>query len=129
MASFLSSFTDLPTLLQVMDRDARRRSKKPVSFWFATGGAGVCLSRALAARFASEADADAGADATGSFERAGESIRLPDDVTLGFVSEHRLRVPLTRVRGLHSHLEPLAAIPEERLAEQVRGSSSSIHVI
>ncbi len=85
---------------------------KHVSFWFATGGAGVCLSRALASRAASLVS-------DGAFERAGDAIRLPDDVTLGFLSEHRLGVPLTRVAAFHSHLEPLRLIPEKDLSEQV----------
>ena len=102
--------TSVSEPLQVMDREQRGR-RRPVSFWFATGGAGVCLSRALVTR--------RHAFESGAFERAGEAIRLPDDVTLGFVAEHRLGVRLTRVAGLHSHLEPLGLIPEEQLHQQV----------
>ncbi len=56
----------------------------------------------------------------GEFERAGDAIRLPDDVTLGFLAEHRLGVTLTRVPGFHSHLEPLRVIPRAELKDQVR---------
>ena len=54
-----------------------------------------------------------------AFEAKAESIRLPDDVTLGFLVEHKLGLPLTRVKSFHSHLEALRLIPKEELKKQV----------
>lgn len=53
------------------------------------------------------------------FEEIGESIRLPDDVTVGFIVEHKLGVPLTPIKLFHSHLEPLKLIPKHQLHQQV----------
>ena len=71
-----------------------------LSFWFATGGAGFCLSRSLALRMRPFA-------ARGKFKQVGDKIRLPDDVTMGYLAEHVLGTPLTVVEEFHSHLEPL----------------------
>uniref|UniRef100_A0A915HN79 Fringe n=1 Tax=Romanomermis culicivorax TaxID=13658 RepID=A0A915HN79_ROMCU len=49
-----------------------------ISFRFATGGAGFCLSRSLALRMAPLAG-------YGKLIDIGEKIRLPDDVTVGFI--------------------------------------------
>ena len=69
-----------------------------MSFWFATGGAGFCLSRSLASKMAPIAGG-------GRFETVGDKIRLPDDVTMGYIA-HVLDTKLTRVEEFHSHLEP-----------------------
>ena len=42
----------------------------------------------------------------GKFESVGDRIRLPDDVTMGYISEHVIGTPLTVVKEFHSHLEP-----------------------
>ncbi len=55
----------------------------------------------------------------GEFVATGENIRLPDDVTVGYIVEHMLGVPLTVVRSFHSHLEPLRMIPETTFADQI----------
>lgn len=89
-----------------------QQQKKKISFWFATGGAGFCLSRPLAERMAPLVE-------NGEFVATGENIRLPDDVTVGYIVEHMLGVTLTVVRSFHSHLEPLRLIPESSLAEQI----------
>lgn len=44
--------------------------------WFATGGAGFCISRALAKKMMPQAS-------NGKFVTIGDKIRFPDDVTLG----------------------------------------------
>ncbi|KAJ9590164.1 hypothetical protein L9F63_016720, partial [Diploptera punctata] len=49
-----------------------------ISFWFATGGAGFCLSRSLALKMMPVASG-------GKFISIGEKIRLPDDVTMGYI--------------------------------------------
>ncbi|XP_050503266.1 fringe glycosyltransferase [Diabrotica virgifera virgifera] len=85
---------------------------KKIKFWFATGGAGFCLSRALAAKmmpFASE----------GRFISTGERIRLPDDVTMGYIIEHLLKQPLTVVDQFHSHLEPMKFIRKDMIEDQI----------
>ena len=89
-----------------------KTDKKKVSFWFATGGAGFCLSRPLAQRMAPLVE-------NGGFVATGENIRLPDDVTVGYIIEHELGVPLTVVRNFHSHLEPLRLIPESTMVDQI----------
>ena len=71
-----------------------------ISFWFATGGAGFCLSRHLAERMRLTA-------AGGKFTSVADKMRLPDDVTMGYVVEHLAKVPMTTVKEFHSHLEPL----------------------
>ena len=47
----------------------------------------------------------------GKFEDIGDKIRLPDDVTMGYVAEHLLGVPLTVISDFHSHMEPHKALP------------------
>lgn len=49
-----------------------------MKFWFATGGAGFCISKALAIRMAPVAGG-------GKLIGIGDKIRFPDDVTVGFV--------------------------------------------
>jgi Fringe-like len=51
---------------------------KKISFWFATGGAGFCISRALAQKMLPVAG-------NGKFVAIGDKIRFPDDVTMGFI--------------------------------------------
>lgn len=56
----------------------RKISEPRVRFWFATGGAGFCISRSLALRMMPIAGG-------GKFISIGDRIRFPDDVTMGFV--------------------------------------------
>ncbi|XP_055620559.1 fringe glycosyltransferase [Toxorhynchites rutilus septentrionalis] len=85
---------------------------KKVTFWFATGGAGFCISRALALKMLPIAG-------SGKFVAIGDKIRFPDDVTMGFIIEHILNVPLTVVDAFHSHLEPMEFIRPETFHDQV----------
>ena len=55
----------------------------------------------------------------GKFISIGEKIRLPDDVTLGYIVEHLLNKKLTVVDNFHSHLEPMKFIKMNSLADQV----------
>ncbi|XP_062710172.1 fringe glycosyltransferase-like, partial [Aedes albopictus] len=87
-------------------------ANKKVTFWFATGGAGFCISRALALRMLPIAS-------SGKFVAIGDKIRFPDDVTMGFIIEHILNVPLTVVDAFHSHLEPMEFIRPETFHDQV----------
>ena len=72
-------------------------------FLFATGGAGFCLSRHLAERMRPWVEG-------GRFRRLADTIRLPDDVTVGYLVEVLLGGRLTPVADLHSHLEPLQGL-------------------
>ena len=47
--------------------------------------------------------------AGGKFLALCVKMKRPDDVTLGFISEGLLNVPLTVMDDFHSHLEPLKA--------------------
>ncbi len=65
----------------------------------------------------------------GKFETVGDKIRLPDDVTMGYIAEHVLGAPLTVVRQFHSHLEPQRVVgdgdgPENALHDQISFSYS-----
>ena len=83
-------------------------------FWFATGGAGLCLSRALTQRLAPLA-------AGGKFFSMGQLIRRGDDVILGYFIVHRLRVKMTLVKEFHSHYENFFRLgaPENKPWEQI----------
>ncbi|XP_049495088.1 beta-1,3-N-acetylglucosaminyltransferase lunatic fringe [Panthera uncia] len=85
---------------------------RPVHFWFATGGAGFCISRGLALKMSPWAS-------RGHFMNTAERIRLPDDCTIGYIVEALLGVPLIRSGLFHSHLENLQQVPASELHEQV----------
>ncbi|XP_075383722.1 beta-1,3-N-acetylglucosaminyltransferase lunatic fringe [Tenrec ecaudatus] len=85
---------------------------RPVHFWFATGGAGFCISRGLALKMSPWASG-------GHFLDTAERIRLPDDCTVGYIVQALLGVPLTRSGLFHSHLENLQQVPASELHEQV----------
>ena len=55
----------------------------------------------------------------GRFVKIGETIRFPDDVTLGFIVEYLLKVPLTTLEAFHSHLERMDHIDPEVFRDQV----------
>ncbi|XP_011885070.1 PREDICTED: beta-1,3-N-acetylglucosaminyltransferase lunatic fringe isoform X2 [Cercocebus atys] len=76
---------------------------RPVHFWFATGGAGFCISRGLALKMSPWASG-------GHFMNTAERIRLPDDCTIGYIVEALLGVPLIRSGLFHSHLENLQQV-------------------
>lgn len=88
-------------------------SSQTLKKWFATGGAGFCISRALAIKMIPRAS-------NGEIVTIGDKIRFPDDVTLGFIVEHLLQVPLTVVDSFHSHLERMDHIDSESFRDQVR---------
>lgn len=62
----------------LIEQKKRKISEPRVKFWFATGGAGFCISRSLALRMMPIAGG-------GKFISIGDRIRFPDDVTMGFV--------------------------------------------
>ncbi|KAF7691078.1 beta-1,3-N-acetylglucosaminyltransferase lunatic fringe [Silurus meridionalis] len=85
---------------------------RPVNFWFATGGAGFCISRGLALKMSPWASG-------GHFMNTAEKIRLPDDCTIGYVIESVLGVPLTRSNLFHSHLENLQQVSRLEVHKQI----------
>lgn len=95
-----------------------KKKKKNISFWFATGGAGFCLSRSLVSRMTPYI-------AGGQFITIGDDIRLPDDVTLGYIVDYLLNVPVTVIHKFHSHLEPMKSISHDKLAQQISLSYSN----
>lgn len=96
--------TSTASALKIMDINGKTNS----SFWFATGGAGFCVSRTLAMKMAPYA-------VDGKFVEAGNQFWFPDDVTLGYIIEHKLGINLTVVQEFHSHLEPMALLTKEEL--------------
>ncbi|XP_024945567.1 fringe glycosyltransferase isoform X2 [Cephus cinctus] len=107
----------IPAPLEIV-RQGPEPSKRPkVKFWFATGGAGFCISRALALKMIPVAGG-------GKFITVGDRIRLPDDVTMGYIIEHLLKKQLTVVEQFHSHLEPMKFLNRDTFHEQVSFSYS-----
>ncbi|NXE18487.1 MFNG acetylglucosaminyltransferase, partial [Ardeotis kori] len=85
---------------------------KSVRFWFATGGAGFCISRKLASKMVPWASGR-------NFLSTSELIRLPDDCTVGYIIECKLGGQLLPSALFHSHLENLQLIPPSQLTQQV----------
>ncbi|XP_028675509.1 beta-1,3-N-acetylglucosaminyltransferase radical fringe isoform X1 [Erpetoichthys calabaricus] len=83
-----------------------------VKFWFATGGAGFCISRGLALKMSPWAS-------LGNFISTAEKIRLPDDCTIGYIIEALLEVQMIHSHLFHSHLENLQRLPTEAVLRQV----------
>ncbi|XP_061882421.1 beta-1,3-N-acetylglucosaminyltransferase manic fringe [Entelurus aequoreus] len=85
---------------------------REVKFWFATGGAGFCLSRQLAQKMSPWARGS-------RFQETSAKIRLPDDCTVGFIVEERLGVSMVHSPLFHSHLENLLLIKHADIPHQV----------
>ncbi|XP_028978336.1 beta-1,3-N-acetylglucosaminyltransferase lunatic fringe isoform X2 [Esox lucius] len=83
-----------------------------VRFWFATGGAGFCVSRGLALRMIPWASG-------GRFTATADRIRLPDDCTVGYIIEALLGAKLIRSPLFHSHLENLQLVSQAQIPHQV----------
>jgi hypothetical protein len=89
----------IPDQLQIQDKESGDKQKR-IKFWFGTGGAGFCLSRPLTDQLTRHASGR-------KFISVSEKLRLPDDVTMGYIISIMAGVDLTRVEEFHSHLEPL----------------------
>ncbi|KAM9296132.1 beta-1,3-N-acetylglucosaminyltransferase radical fringe [Gastrophryne carolinensis] len=83
-----------------------------LKFWFATGGAGFCISRGLALKMSPWAS-------MGKFISTAEKVRLPDDCTIGYIIEGLLDVKMQHSNLFHSHLENLQKLPQSSLLQQV----------
>ncbi|XP_072229386.1 beta-1,3-N-acetylglucosaminyltransferase radical fringe [Leuresthes tenuis] len=103
-----------PSLDHPIEAAERVKSDGSVSvkFWFATGGAGFCISRGLALKMSPWAS-------LGNFISTAEKIRLPDDCTIGYIIEALLEVTLTHTHLFHSHLENLQKLPADNVLDQV----------
>ncbi|UXI16013.1 unc-13 A-like protein [Sarcoptes scabiei] len=89
-----------------------QRTKRKIHFSFATGGAGFCISKALALKMISVAS-------NGRMISVGDRIRLPDDVTIGYIVEYILGKKLTQIEEFHSHLEPMALLDRNHFKDQI----------
>ncbi|KAJ3607589.1 hypothetical protein NHX12_024640 [Muraenolepis orangiensis] len=103
-----------PSLDHPIEAAERVKSDGSVSvkFWFATGGAGFCISRGLALKMSPWAS-------LGNFISTAEKIRLPDDCTVGYIIEALLEVRLAHTFLFHSHLENLQKLPPDTVLDQV----------
>ncbi|XP_039200284.1 beta-1,3-N-acetylglucosaminyltransferase radical fringe isoform X1 [Crotalus tigris] len=90
----------------------RNDGSTTTKFWFATGGAGFCISRGLALKMSPWAS-------LGSFISTAERIRLPDDCTIGYIIEGLLEVKLLHSPLFHSHLENLQQLRGRAVLRQV----------
>ncbi|XP_046710389.1 beta-1,3-N-acetylglucosaminyltransferase radical fringe isoform X2 [Silurus meridionalis] len=122
------NYVILPSLLQLLssyshtqdvylgrpslDHPIEAPERTSVKFWFATGGAGFCISRGLALKMSPWAS-------LGNFITTAEKIRLPDDCTIGYIIEALLEVPLIHTNLFHSHLENLQRMPSMDILSQV----------
>eukprot|EP00096_Caligus_rogercresseyi_P013435 TRINITY_DN6081_c0_g1_i2.p1 TRINITY_DN6081_c0_g1~~TRINITY_DN6081_c0_g1_i2.p1 ORF type:complete len:325 (+),score=57.13 TRINITY_DN6081_c0_g1_i2:121-1095(+) len=104
----------LPGSFEMMDR---HNSNKKIHFRFATGGAGICISGTLARKMHSTIG-------NGQFAAIGERIRLPDDVTFGYIVDNLFNTKLTVIDKFHSHLEPQRFIDVENNEEAFRNQIS-----
>ncbi|XP_065200820.1 fringe glycosyltransferase [Planococcus citri] len=109
------------TPLEILDKayPSLNKIKTNITFWFATGGAGFCLSKSLALKMVSVASG-------GRFMTIGEKIRLPDDVTMGYIIEYLLGKPLTVIDEFHSHLEPMKFLQQDTYHKQITFSYSNL---
>ena len=62
----------------------------------------------------------------GKFADIGDKIRLPDDVTMGYIAEKLVETPLTVLSEFHSHLEPqrLLDVKNDTISDQISFSYS-----
>lgn len=101
-----------PSLKHPIEIEDRDNPGQRIAFWFATGGAGFCISQALAFKMIPYAGG-------GKFMTAGEQIRLPDDCTIGYIIEYLLHKELTVIKEFHSHLEGLGQIKLTDIKKQI----------
>ena len=59
------------------------------------------------------------------FQDVADRIRLPDDVTMGYVAEVLAGIPLETVEEFHSHLEAQAMLKDATLENQISFSYSN----
>lgn len=101
-----------PSLKHPIEVEDRANPGQKLAFWFATGGAGFCISQALAFKMIPYAGG-------GKLMTAGEQIRLPDDCTIGYIIDFLLHKELTVIKEFHSHLEGLGQIKLNDIKKQI----------
>ena len=77
---------------------------------YTTGGAGWCLSRPLVER---------GIELFTNFVGECKDLDLPDDITLGYVIQEKLKVDMKLERKLHSHLDMQRFSSRDEALEQL----------
>ncbi|CAB3219935.1 unnamed protein product [Arctia plantaginis] len=95
-----------------------------IVFWFGTGGAGFCISNALALKMYN-------VFALNGFTDVCSALTLNDDVCIGFLIDYvtKRKVTLTQVPGFHSHIEIMKKISLEHFQKQITFSYSSNNTI
>ncbi|XP_064637873.1 fringe glycosyltransferase-like [Lineus longissimus] len=101
-----------PSLAHPIEMNDKDRPNQKISFWFATGGAGFCISRALALQMMPHT-------AGGKLMDICDNIRLPDDCSIGYIINHLLKKDLTIIRDFHSHLEGLGLLSKKNIHQHI----------
>lgn len=101
-----------PSLKHPIEVEDRANLGQKLAFWFATGGAGFCISQALALKMLPFTGG-------GKLMTAGEQIRLPDDCTIGYIINYLLHKELTVINEFHSHLEALGQVKQSDIKDQI----------
>ncbi|OWF48473.1 fringe glycosyltransferase-like [Mizuhopecten yessoensis] len=109
-----------PSLRHPIEVMKRSNPEQKIAFWFATGGAGFCISRSLALKMMPHASG-------GRFMTTSDMIRLPDDCTVGYIINNLLQKELTVIDRFHSHLEALWWI--HNLTDQLTFSYSDNNIV
>lgn len=109
-----------PSLRHPIEVMKRSNPEQKIAFWFATGGAGFCISRSLALKMMPHASG-------GRFMTTSDMIRLPDDCTIGFIINNLLQKELTIIDRFHSHLEALWFV--RNLQDQLTFSYSDTNIV
>uniref|UniRef100_A0A1E1WJH4 Fringe-like glycosyltransferase domain-containing protein n=1 Tax=Pectinophora gossypiella TaxID=13191 RepID=A0A1E1WJH4_PECGO len=105
-----------------MGKTISKKKRLYFSFMFATFGAGVCISRSLALKMIPIASAN-------RFIGLCHRIKMPDDVTMGYIIEVLVKQKLTIVPEFHSHLENLKTMNPETFRDQISLSYSSDNTV
>lgn len=108
----------------LVSNDTDRKSV-PLFISFATGGAGLCISRSLARRMFPVAG-------RGGFRRLCRTVGASDDVCVGLIVQYvtlKKPVRLTQVKEFHSHIEPLKKIPVREIRNQISFSYKSGNIL
>lgn len=89
----------------------RKKNPHPRPFWFATLGAGVCLSKKTIQRLKITENF------VSSFVNGCLTENYHDDIHLGFMLNYRLNLSLTKTELFHSHLEKNFFVDEQNFLE------------
>ena len=93
--------------MEVEDRENRGHKR---AFWFARGGSGFCICRALANKTMP-------CIVEGEFMALAERTGAPDDCIVGYIINYLLHTNLTVIQLFHSHLEKSKTISNDNLGK------------